>query len=139
MQLTEFEKRLDQFGGDLARWPTEDATSARALLQVSGEAQSLLQRATAVEALLIGAKNHAAPDYLAGRIMANLPDGPFDALASWLTRSLWRTAATALLPLAIGFSAGTFSDALLLNTAENAEIDGLIYIDNLEVLEFDEF
>jgi hypothetical protein len=48
-----------------------------------------------------------APDYLAERILSNLPvRNPLTALTEWLTRSLWRPALAFAMPLAFGFLIG---------------------------------
>ena len=55
----------------------------------------------------LAAQRTAAPSYLAGRIVANLPEpNAFDFIRTWLLGSVWRGATALILPLALGFVLG---------------------------------
>ena len=100
-----FEDLLDRFGPDLDRWSDHHATAARTLLERSAPARELLVEAralaTALDELLpfVG-----APLGLRARVLANLPTR--EAWFEWLTISVWRPAALALVPLVVGFGVG---------------------------------
>jgi len=83
---------------------------------------------------------HQAPDYLATKILANLPtQEPFEQLFSWFGASIWRGALTALLPLALGFSLGVGIGS---NDAQEQDpwldTESLMFADVLEEYDFDE-
>lgn len=111
MTPREFERSLDRWGPQLDRWPPAEAGQARALLAVSEDAAELLRAASRVEAFLGGLREHEAPGYLPGRILAHVhaaepaPDGLERALG-WLGGALWRPAAVALLLTGAGYLAG---------------------------------
>lgn len=77
-----------------------------------------------------------APAHLAPRILANVsPREPLDRIFAWFGESLWRVAATALLPLAIGFGVGMGN----IDERETwSEAETLVFIDTLEEYGYDE-
>lgn len=82
----------------------------------------------------LAARAPAAPSYLAGRIVANLPEpNPFEFIRTWLLHSMWRGATALILPLALGFVLG------LGNRVEQdeswTESESLVFADTL--LEYD--
>lgn len=139
MNIERFEQCLDSYGPDVGQWPADEAGAAQAFLADSIQAQRLLRADAGVTEILASAPSlsHAAPGYLRGRILANLVEvSPLQSLIGWFSDSMWRAAATALLPLLVGFGAGVFTEGM----ADNyGEIEGLVYIENLEGLEYDEF
>ena len=60
-----------------------------------------------------------APPYLAQRIIANVPIelSAIDRFVLWLTGNLWRSAAAAAAPLAVGFTLGLIVDAAPMDEA----------------------
>ena len=139
MNIEQFEHGLDIYGPNVDQWPTDEAAAAQSFLTDSIQAQELLRADAGVAEILASAQlsSHVAPGYLRGKILANLVEvSPLQSLLGWFTVSMWRAAATALLPLLIGFGAGVFSEGM----ADNyGEIEGLVYLENLEGLEYDEF
>ena len=78
----------------------------------------------------LAAQRTVAPSYLAGRIMANLPEpNAFDFIRTWLLVSVWRGATALILPLALGFVLG------LSNRVEQdeswTESESLVFADTL--------
>ena len=105
-----FAALLDRHGSDAANWATENRAHALKLLESSTEAQQLLAEARlldeTLDELLPGT---AVPFGLGTRIVANAPHR--DPWLQWLAVRLWRPAALACLPLAVGFAVGnTFAD-----------------------------
>lgn len=79
----------------------------------------------------LAARRPEAPDYLAARIVANLPEpSAFQFIRSWLLQSVWRGATALILPLALGFVLG------LGNPVEQemswVESESLLFADTLE-------
>jgi hypothetical protein len=138
MKLDEFEQLLDRYGSEVGAWPAELADAGNALLGDSQDANRLRDQQAEVETVLARGRSHAAPAYLSARILANLPASttPFEALAEWLSNSVWRAAATAMVPLIVGFGAGALVGG---DATDFAGVESLVYIENLEELDFDEF
>ncbi len=146
MNIEDFEDGLDRYGADLDAWPEELSTAAHALIAsndpVSFRASELVRATVDLDTLLTGASTtaHPAPPYLRNRILANLEHAeevdPVGRLLRWFGDSLWRTAITALLPLIVGFGAGVFTEGQSDNLAE---IDGLVYSENMQEFNFDDF
>ena len=106
----DFAALLDRHGSEVANWAAENRAHARELLESSAEARQLLAEARlldeTLDELLPGA---AVPLGLGTRIVANAPHR--DPWLQWLAVRLWRPAALACLPLAVGFAVGnTFAD-----------------------------
>lgn len=109
-----FEDSLDRFGPDLDRWPDHHASAARPLLQRSASARELLAEARALDAALDDLLPIVpAPLGLRARVLANLPTR--ETFFEWLTITVWRPAALALVPLVVGFGVG-------LNVAQGATV-----------------
>jgi len=84
----------------------------------------------------LGRQQTPAPNYLAARIEARLPDAaPLDQVLAWLGGAIWRGAAAAMLPLALGLSLG-------LAYGDNGELawedTAIVFADSLEVYDYDE-
>ena len=78
-----------------------------------------------------------APPHLAQRILANLPErDPLERLWQWFSASLWRAAATAALPLLVGFALGACDIMQTGESWEEAEV--LVFADALVEYEYDE-
>ena len=80
-----------------------------------------------------------APDYLAPRILANLPSRePLEAVIAWLRSSVWRGVVTALIPLALGFGLG--SGVNISGDSQDTwyETEALVYGEILEEYDYDE-
>lgn len=112
MTITELEQALDRWGGDLERWPAEEAGRARTLLAASEDARHRLEAARALDGFLIGLRRHDAPAHLPSRIVAlacqrTVPPDAMEHIFGWLTARLWRPALLAVLVTAAGFLAGT--------------------------------
>jgi hypothetical protein len=77
-----------------------------------------------------------APEYLASRILANLPErGPAEMIFSWFGASAWRGATAAMLPLILGMAFG------IISTAEQEpwyESQTLVFADTIEEYDYDE-
>ncbi|NOX49009.1 MAG: hypothetical protein GXP16_00520 [Gammaproteobacteria bacterium] len=73
-----------------------------------------------------------APTYLRQRILTNLPAhgalNDWFGVFTWLQNSLWRGAVAMLIPVAIGFSVGTY----IPQESQNYSVETLLYADNLE-------
>lgn len=69
MMDEQFKDGLDQYGGDLDRWPPEAAAAARRLLAVSPTAQALLDETAEIERVLRESEA-PPPSGLADRIFA---------------------------------------------------------------------
>ena len=100
-----FEECLDRHGPDLDRWPGTLAAGGRILLERSARARDLLAEARELESAL----DHLlpavdAPLGLRTRVLANTPQR--EAWLDWLAANVWRPAALALVPLAVGFGVG---------------------------------
>ena len=81
----------------------------------------------------------AAPDYLALRILANLPSRePLESVFAWLQNSLWRGAVTALIPLLIGFGLGSGVNINSETQDTWYEAEALVYGEILEEYDYDE-
>lgn len=75
----------------------------------------------------------AAPDYLAARIVSNLPpQNPLTSLTDWLTRSLWRPVLAFAIPLAFGFAIG------FVQTESDSTLNTDLFADVAMEFEFDE-
>lgn len=119
-----FEQSLDRFGPDLERWPDPQANAARTLLQCSASARKLLAEARALDAVLDDLLPFVeAPLGLRSRVLANLPTR--ETWFEWLTITVWRPAALALVPLVLGFGIG-LNVALGATVADSAEDDVLL-------------
>ena len=77
-----------------------------------------------------------APDYLAPRILANVPARePIEVIFGWFSAALWRPVAAAMLPLLLGFIAGTGN---VEDTDTWYEAEALVFVDVLEEYDYDE-
>ncbi|MDE0055443.1 MAG: hypothetical protein OXP28_17495 [Gammaproteobacteria bacterium] len=106
MTNEEFRECLDRYGSDLERWPDGQRGVGRAFADtVPGRRE--LDAARAFDALLAETSSVPEPLGLRERILANVrSEGrPMD-LVSWLFAPLWRPAALAVAPLALGFTVG---------------------------------
>ncbi|XOV84112.1 MAG: hypothetical protein ACFHXK_03130 [bacterium] len=82
----------------------------------------------------LAAQRPPTPDYLAARIIANLPEpGAFELIRSWLLHSVWRGATALILPLVIGFVLG--SGTGVSHNESWTETESLLFVDAL--LEYD--
>jgi hypothetical protein len=79
----------------------------------------------------LAARRPAAPDYLAARIVANLPEPTaLEFIRTWLLQSVWRGATALVLPLALGFVLG--SGIPMEQEVSWAESESLVFADTLE-------
>ena len=111
MTITEFERALDRWSGDLKQWPEEQAGRARALLAANEDARRKLEAARALDEFLVGLRRHEAPARLPSRIVARLAQRPsapdvMEQALGWFTARLWRPALLALVVTAAGYLAG---------------------------------
>ena len=88
----------------------------------------------------LGNRQVPAPPHLAGRIVAGVtPRDPVQEVLGWFTNSVWRGAATALLPVVLGFGLG-FAGVLETPLDESAySLETLVYLDGFEESGSDEF
>ena len=105
-----FETLLDRHGSEAADWPAESRAQALELLESSTDARQLHAEARLLDETLDELLPVAnLPLGLGTRIVANAPHR--DPWLQWLAVRLWRPAALACLPLAVGFAVGnTFAD-----------------------------
>ena len=108
MDLTKFNELLDQHGPVLDDWPAGLQRQAQSLLAASADATDALTDAETLSNLLGAMPPVAAPDHLAGRIVARAagPQDPWQSLIDWLGAGVWRGVLAAALPLALGFAVG---------------------------------
>jgi hypothetical protein len=108
MDLTKFNKLLDEHGPAPDSWPAEFRSDAEALLRTSDDAADALADAQTLANLLAAMPLAPAPSHLAGRIVANTADmtDPWQRLIDWLSDRLWRPVLAAGIPLAFGFALG---------------------------------
>ena len=82
----------------------------------------------------LAARRTPAPEYLAARIVANLPEpSAFEFIRTWLLHSVWRGATALILPLALGFVLGLNNSVS--HNDNWAESESLVFADTL--LEYD--
>lgn len=78
----------------------------------------------------------AAPDHLAQRIEARLPDSaPLDRVVGWFGAAAWRGAVAAMLPLALGLSLGF---AYAGETQSLWDDTAIVFADSVEIYDYDE-
>ena len=100
-----FEHFLDRHGQDFDRWPDDLPVQAKDLVGRSSRARKALLEARELESALDDVLTTVvAPLGLQTRILANLPER--EAWFEWLAVNVWRPAALALVPLAVGFGVG---------------------------------
>ena len=101
---------LDRYGAESAQWPVALRKQALALIESSVDARRLFEDARLLEdALDAVLADTPVPLGLKTRILANAR--PRDPWLDWFTVRIWRPAALACLPLAVGFAVGTnFAD-----------------------------
>ena len=106
MTNEEFRECLDRYGSDLERWPDGQRAVARAFAGTAAGRREL-DAARAFDALLAEASSVPEALGLRERILANVraQGRPID-LVFWLFAPLWRPAALAVAPLALGFTVG---------------------------------
>ena len=114
MNRAELASGLDRWGGDLTRWPDDEAEAARDLIRRDDDARRLLDTASRIDGHLTAWRDHAAPDDLAARIVARLdePAGRADAVESalaWLAGNRWRPALLGILLTLAGYLAGALA------------------------------
>ena len=81
-----------------------------------------------------------APAFLAPRIVANLDDSsPVDQLVARLINPLWRPVALAAFPLLIGFTLGVTGVPSSSGADIWYEADALVFADEVEAYDYDEF
>jgi hypothetical protein len=125
MTLNEFEHLLDLHGADLRKWPAGRVEAARALLDDSAEARTLLGQGERVDALLrraVEAKPLPAPQI--GRIIAGLP--------ARKARSNWREAfaprgiaAAGLVAACLMFGLGVWTAGVVEAQADETDLAAL--------------
>lgn len=135
--IAEFERTLDVFGADQARWPVARREAFRQLVETTERARALLGEARALDRVLDRARctaGAAQQDALAARILAAAVASPHDrsapaARASATVirlpvrdtgavparptarfRDLWQAAAVLIAALLVGVLAGTSSN-----------------------------
>ena len=108
MDLTTFNKLLDQHGHRLDAWPADCRADAKTLLQSSPAAADALADAQTLANLLAAMPDASAPSYLAAKIVASAEnqEDPWQRFLSWLGGRIWRPVLAAGLPLAFGFAVG---------------------------------
>ena len=81
-----------------------------------------------------------APDYLAGRILAQVPErNALDRLTQWFGAAPWRGAMAAALPLLAGFVLGTVvNNAAVDDASAWYAAEELVYGRSYEEYEYDE-
>ena len=100
-----FEHLLDRHGPDLDRWPDGLSAQASDFVDLSPRAREALLEARELESALDDVLARVvAPLGLQTRLLANLPER--EAWLEWLTMTVWRPAALALVPLVVGFGVG---------------------------------
>jgi len=107
MNPLEFERALDVYGADLARWPAAAAGQAQALLDASPTARALHRQAQALAAALDAAFDSAplTTGAVRARVLAAIDAPPRHRLADLAARWL-RPVVFALVPLCLGFALG---------------------------------
>ena len=114
MNRTELESGLDRWGGDLARWPADEAAAARALVSRDDAARRLLDAASRIDGHLAAWRDHAAPDHLAARIVAcadavHQSTDTIESALGWLAGNRWRPALLGALLTLGGYLAGALA------------------------------
>ena len=108
MKRDAFEKALDRYGGDLAKWPEPLAAAARKLVAGNRQAAEDLARARRLDELMSEAVGRQQADSaLIGRIMSGIGNGRGRDRSIRPTGRLmaWASAAT-VASLALGFMVG---------------------------------
>jgi hypothetical protein len=132
VDVEQFRWSLDQYGAQLQAWP--DPESAEKLLLESVEARTLLATVVAIEQALQEG-SHVAPEALKQRIMAQISE-PRTSIRQEIATLLplqgrWTRAATAALPLLLGFAFGFTSQES--GSATDNDVDSLWIVgDGLE-------
>ncbi|MFC5067845.1 hypothetical protein [Flaviflagellibacter deserti] len=125
MALNEFEHWLDLHGADLRKWPAGRTDAARALLDDSVEARTLLAQGDRVDALLrrvIEARPLPAPQI--GRIIAGLPARK--AHANWRKTFAPRSiAAAGLVAACLMFGLGAWTAGVVEAQADETDLAAL--------------
>jgi hypothetical protein len=87
MTRERFETLAEAYGGDLDRWPTEAAASARRLLQSDPALADLLAEADSVDALLASSPPPAFSGVLREKVIAAAPRlaGTWNRTTRWLS------------------------------------------------------
>jgi hypothetical protein len=121
LTLEQFSAHLDRLGADLAQWPPDLQSAARALMQASGDARRLHEEALRFDACLDAALpplDTSGLPALKRRVMERvnaqlLENSTIVRFWQWLTNGprlghvvLVRPAALAMLPLIFGFVLG---------------------------------
>jgi len=108
MDRTEFEEKLMTLGGDLDRWPSAEAETARHLLATDAESRALLEEVLTVDKAIQSATEAPLDAAVMGRIMAATNKKPaMDGI--WVGR--WRRSIPAgalaiAIVASIGFKTG---------------------------------
>jgi hypothetical protein len=112
VDLARLAQLLDAYGADPKRWPTEERQGARDLIAASPEAEALVRRAAALDALFDQAPGREPPPELVAAILAAASRHPRRsrlAAALWPFGPVWQPAAalvgSALLGIALGVNA----------------------------------
>jgi hypothetical protein len=107
MNPIEFERALDIYGADLARWPAATAAQARALLDTSPAAAALHRQARALAVELDAAFDAASltSGAVRARVLAAIAAPPRNRLAEFAAQWL-RPVVFGLIPLCLGFALG---------------------------------
>lgn len=134
MNIETFNNLLDAHGANIQSWP--DPQSAQVFLQHAPQAREELARALVMEQEL-AAKATQAPTALAAQILNNLPDQPTPSTPLWRellslfpTEQRWIPAASALVPLLLGFALGLNNSSLAADDQEDYYL--WVFSDNLE-------
>ena len=108
MDLQRFEELAEAYGGQLEHWPEPERHAARALLNDSPHAESLLRRAAGLDELL----HTVDVDEPSPTLMARVRSIParFEAQSSWWPfQSVWRPMLALVTSLALGVLSGLSS------------------------------
>ncbi|MBI1179853.1 MAG: hypothetical protein GC201_04795 [Alphaproteobacteria bacterium] len=101
MNIEEFERLVNAWGGDSARWPEQERTQAAALLERSAEARALRETAAALDAVLASA---AAPEANA-RLRESIMAVPGRTRQQRRAGRWFRLGASGVLPRFVGLAA----------------------------------
>jgi hypothetical protein len=106
MNIEQFRVLLDAYGGNADRWPQNERSTARALVESSEEARRLVHDATALDRLLDAAETLPTTRALEERILAAFPERPRKRWPRALAEN-WIPGAAMACSLALGLLVGT--------------------------------